>query len=170
MNELEIRRLYALAMSYDNRKLSEANITAWWEQAERHRWTYDEAREAIHAHHGESPDFLMPAHVTAIIKRQRRQPAPVAEVKALPEAQPSQPERFRTVIGHLAEQLGWRPKTPNADDRIRSVECPHCGAAARRPCTRQITRGHRRGEHVALSQFHHSRIELANIYRKDQPA
>jgi hypothetical protein len=161
VTEDEIRRLYALAMAYDNRRLSEANITAWWEQADRNRWTYDEAREAIHAHHCDSTEFLMPAHITARIKQRRRQPAPLAEVRQLSAAAPSQPERFQSVIAALSSRLGWDRKAPKppGSDRALSRECPHCHSQPGRPCVRQIARGHRRGELVPISSPHPSRFE-----------
>jgi hypothetical protein len=157
VTEDEIRRLYALVMSYDNRRLSEANITAWWEQAMRNRWTFDEAREAIHAHHAESTEFLMPAHITTKIRAARRQPAPVAAVRALAPAQPSQPQRFRSIITTLADRLGW-DREPTGSDAALDRECPHCQALPGRPCVRQVARGHRRGELVPIAHPHPSRL------------
>jgi hypothetical protein len=159
VTEDEIRRVYAIAMAYDNRKLSEANITAWWEQAERNRWTFDDAREAIHTHHCESTEYLMPAHITAIIRRKRQQQPPVAEAIALPAAPPAQPARIRGLVADLANRLGWRRHVP--DDPALAVECPYCHARPRRPCTRTIGNGHRRGEIVPIRDIHESRRKLA---------
>lgn len=73
MNEHEVKMLLALAMAYDNRKLPGVATTgAWEEQANRNRWTFASAREAIHRHYAESTDFLMPAHVTNILNDVRR--------------------------------------------------------------------------------------------------
>lgn len=162
MTEAEIRKLYAIAMAYDNRKLSNAGITAWWEQAERNRWTFDEAREAIHRHHATSTEFLMPAHVTTLIRAERRQPAPVRQL-ALPAAPPAQQGTIRRVVSDLARQLGWRRGTVSGEDqRVLAVECPHCQAGPMRPCTRLATRGPHRGEHMPLRRgFHPSRVDLA---------
>lgn len=159
ITEQEIRAIYAVAMAYDNRKLSEANITAWWEQANRNRWTLDEAREAIHEHHRTSTDFLMPAHITNIIRGHRRQPEPVAEARQLPSAPPADPERIGRLLGQLSAKLGWsrRPQDP-----ARKVECPHCHAAPTRPCTRVVTVGAHRGEYVPITGVHPSRRELAD--------
>lgn len=161
MKDDEIRKLYALAISYDNRRLSEANITAWWEQAERNRWTLDEAREAIHQHHAQSAEFLMPAHVTAIIKARRQQPARY-EPLAIEGAPRASDERVRRIVDTLAARLGWkRGGGQSHADPAQTVECPYCHAQPGRPCTRLVTRGPHRGEHVAIRQAHPSRVELA---------
>lgn len=158
MTEREIRAVYALATTYDNRKTSEANVTAWWEQARRNRWTFDEAREAIHEHHRHSTEFLMPAHVTAIIRANRRQPEHIDNVRQLPAAPAAQPERIRSIVGEIARRLHWKrpPYNPALD-----VECPYCHAAPKRPCARLVTRGPHRGQYVPLSTPHPSRVERA---------
>lgn len=162
MTEAEIRQLYALVMSYDNRKFSEANITAWWQQAERNRWEFDEARQAIHQHHAESTEFLMPAHVTAIIKARRSQPQRIDETRQIEAPPPAHPERIRSVVDELGKRLGWESRAPLAEDAATlAVECPFCHAQPKRPCTMQITRGTHRGEYRPLSTFHASRIDLA---------
>lgn len=159
MTENEIKQLFAVAMAYDNRKPSTANITAWWEQAERNRWTFDEAREAIHVHHTESSDYLMPAHVTAIIRRKRQIPGrPVPQLEAASKASD---KRVQGLIEQLAAKLRWdRNPTQAQSGPALSVICPHCDAGVGRPCSRLATRGPHRGEHIALSQPHPSRVEL----------
>lgn len=101
----EIRTLYALVVSYDNRRLSEANLHAWWEQAERQRWTLTEASEAVRVHFGRSTDFLMPAHVTAIVRARRADPRPVADSRQLPAAQPASPQRIRAIVDEIRALL-----------------------------------------------------------------
>jgi hypothetical protein len=158
MSEQEIRAVYAIATTYDNRKTSESNITAWWEQAIRNRWTLDEVREAIHQHHGQSTEFLMPAHITAIIRANRRQPEKFDSSKLLPAAPPADPERIGEVVAAVAEELGWQ-RPPSAAEM--DVRCPYCHAPPKRMCQRLMTRGPHRGEWVPLSSFHASRIDLA---------
>lgn len=160
MTEDDVKRLLATAMSYDNRKPGAANITAWWEQAERNRWTFDEALEAIHVHHTESSEYLMPAHITAIIRRHRQIPGrPAPQLSAAAKADP---ERVQGLIAKLAQRLGWdRAKAQQHDDPALQVDCPHCHAGASRPCSRLVTRGPHRGENVPLAQPHPSRMELA---------
>jgi hypothetical protein len=169
ISDTRIRQLYALAVAYDNRKGSEANITAWTEQAERNRWTFDEAREAIHEHYATSTEFLMPAHITAIVRRGRNHPPTVDQARELPPAPPADPQRIREVVTELARRLGWRYQHADDEERaaIQAVECPHCHAAPNRPCARQLTRGHRRGEWVKLAQFHPSRMDIARAAKED---
>ena len=161
MKEDEIRKLYALAISYDNRRLSEANITAWWEQAERNRWTLDEAREAVHQHHAQSAEFLMPAHITAIIKARRQQPARY-EPLAIEAAPPAPDDRVRRIVDELARRLGWTRQQQSHTDPALTVECPYCHAQPQRPCTRLVTRGPHRGEHRPIRTPHPSRVDLAD--------
>lgn len=161
MIEDEIKRLYAIAISYDNRKLSEANITAWWEQADRNRWTFDEAREAIHRHHAESTEFLMPAHITQLIRAQRQQPERYKPIDPGISGPPADQPRINALISELADRLAW-PRTSRATDPALAVPCPHCHAVVDRPCTRLAVRGSRRGTQVRTQRSHPSRVDLAN--------
>lgn len=159
ITELEIRALLAVVMAYDNRKPGEANVTAWLEQGVRCRWTYDEAREAVHAHFAASTDFLMPAHITAHIRAERtRQPThtPFAEIEAPP---PADPERIGALVSALASRLGWR-RQPAAHDPHLTVECPICHAAPNTRCSRLRTRGPHRGEYIPVPT-HPSRVDAA---------
>lgn len=167
MTEQEIRQLLAVAMAYDNRKPpGQANIAAWKEQAQRHRWRFDEALEAIHTHYGESTEFLAPAHVTARIRTVRREPAQPADVLALPSAPPAQPTHVQELLDEVAQRLGWRPRRPDpATVAAMQVTCPHCHACPGRPCTRRATRGPRQGQYLALAGIHPSRRDAAEQAR-----
>jgi hypothetical protein len=156
----EIKKLFAVAMAYDNRKPSTANMTAWWEQAERNKWTFDEAREAIHQHHTESSEYLMPVHITAIIRRKRQIPGRF--MPELPAAPKADDVRVRGIVASLAAKLRWnRAPTQRQSGPALTVICPHCHASVGRPCSRLATRGPHRGEHMPLRQSHPSRVELA---------
>ena len=109
MTEQEIRQLLAAAMAYDNRKPGEANIAAWTEAAKRGRWSFDAALEAIHTHYAASSVFVMPAHITAIIRAAMRQPEPFAE---LPPANPASEETRQRVMDMVAE-LADRKRPPS---------------------------------------------------------
>lgn len=90
MTENEIRALLATCMAYDNRRQpGAANIAAWLEAAHRANWTFDAAVDAIHGHYAESPDFLMPGHITARLRAARQGPA---RYVALPRAEPASEE------------------------------------------------------------------------------
>lgn len=89
MNETEIRHLLASVMAYDNRKPGQAAVLAWSEAAARARWTFTEALEAVHRHYAESTDFLMPGHITKLIRVKRRE---ASERLALPPSNPASDE------------------------------------------------------------------------------
>lgn len=168
MTEAEIKRLLAAAMAYDNRKPGQAAVLAWQEAARRREWTFEEALDAIHEHYASSTAFLMPAHVTEGIdasRRQRRRQKleEIGEHRRAelePAAAPPQPERVRAIVDSVADRLGWQRK-PKPHQQALLVDCPHCQAVAGRPCARQITRGHRRGEYLALDTPHPSRRDAA---------
>lgn len=98
MNESEVRALLAAAMAYDNRKPGEANVAAWMEAANRGRWSFEDALEAVHQHHVTSTAFLMPAHITAIVRAKMRQPTPFAELEASQPASRETAGRFAALI------------------------------------------------------------------------
>lgn len=125
MTEDEVRALLAVAMAYDNRKPGEANIAAWLEAANRGRWTFDGALEAIHQHYATSTDFLMPAHVSAAFRAKARQPTPFAELEASAPASKAHAERMSTLIRDTFAM----PKA--TDDRARSVDEEEVREAAR---------------------------------------
>lgn len=150
--------LLAIAVSYDNRKPSDAHIAAWREASIRGRWTYPEAREAILDHFANSTDYLTPGHVTQRLRAKRQQPPAFKQLPA-PAAVPASPERIREIVRALAESLGWRQRS-HPDSPALTVSCPHCRAAPGRPCARQLGRGHRRGQWVPISALHPSRVDL----------
>ena len=160
LSQDEVRALLAIAVAYDNRKPGEVTIAAWMEAADRGRWTFPAAVEAIHDHYAKSTDFLMPGHITTAVRAAMRQPAPFAE---LPPAEPTRQDRITSLIAAVARRLSW-PRTPassTSGDASLSVECPHCHATPGQSCGRTLTRGPRAGERVTNSQSHPSRIELA---------
>jgi len=75
MTRDQIVRLLQIAAAYDNRTIADAAVHAWFDVAERGRWTYAEAADAIKVHYAESTDFIMPAHVTKRIRAIRHDQA-----------------------------------------------------------------------------------------------
>lgn len=71
MTRDEIVRLLQTAAAFDNRTIADAAAHAWADSAERGRWTYHEASEAIKAHYTDCTDFVMPAHIAKRIKAAR---------------------------------------------------------------------------------------------------
>lgn len=108
MTEQEIRQLLAVAMAYDNRKPGDMNVMAWTEAANRGRWSFEAALEAIHAHYAQSTDFLMPAHITTLIRHAMRQPAPFKE---LPPVEPAS-EETRARVMELVREVADKTRLP----------------------------------------------------------
>lgn len=160
MNEREIKTLYAKLMAYDHRKWSESNVAAWHQQAVLNRWTLTEAIDAVDEHHSQSDKYLMPAHITAIIKARRQHPAPVAEHRQLNPPPPAHPEHITQTMTEIRRQLGWHTREDIPTDAL-IVECPWCHAAPQRPCTQRVPFGPRSGQFQPLQSFHPSRVELA---------
>lgn len=75
MTRDEIIQLLGGAACYDSRKPSEGMVNAWLETAQRARWTYNEATDAVKTHYTESTDFILPAHVAQRIKAARNDAA-----------------------------------------------------------------------------------------------
>ena len=125
LTEQQVRSLLATAMAYDNRKPGEANIAAWLEAANRGRWTFEAALEAIHAHYVASTDFLMPAHITAALRAKSRQPTPFAELEA---SQPASPEHAERMSALIRDRFAMPKPT---DDRPRSVSDDEARETAR---------------------------------------
>lgn len=129
LSQDQVAALVAVAMAYDNRSPGEANLLAWAEAATRARWTFDAAREAIHEHYATSTDFLMPGHVTALIKQARRQPVPFV---ALPPASPASGETRERVLAFVGERFAM-PRDVSGERRPqqRSAERAAAVDAAR---------------------------------------
>lgn len=113
----EVKFLLAHAMAYDNRKTpGDANLASWLEASRRANWTLPAALDALHEHYARSPEFLMPGHITELIRADRRHPAPLRdpgtgqlppgfEPRALPAAVDDSPAARRAITDQL---LPWR--------------------------------------------------------------
>lgn len=166
--ESEIRQLLAIAMAYDHRKPGDSQVMAWHEAARRARWTFDEAREAILNHFATSTEYLMPGHVTTAIRERRSQPPPRAALPAAP-LNPANPDRIREIIRDLAARLGWTTRRASPQEAAAlEFACPYCHAAPGRRCSRQLGRGHRRGQFVEITNPHPSRVDLTRPVQEGQ--
>ncbi len=123
MNEQDVRAVLATAMAYDNRKPGEANIAAWMEAADRGRWTYEDAIEAVHQHYATSTQFLMPGHITAVVRARLQLPAPAREVARLEAARPAEEETRSRLSALIREKFAMpgarrerRPLRKSAED------------------------------------------------------
>lgn len=64
-----------------NRATDPMQVAAWMDAAEEARWTAAEAMDAVRKHRAESTEYLLPGHVTQIIRARRRVPARVLAVE-----------------------------------------------------------------------------------------
>lgn len=69
MNQDEIVTLLQIITAYDGRTIDNVSIMAWTQAAQRQHWTFDEAAAAVHEHYSASPAWLMPGHVTQLVRR-----------------------------------------------------------------------------------------------------
>jgi hypothetical protein len=83
MNEIEIIDLLTWIAGYSNRTTGQSDIVTWLTAAQRSSWTFEEALEAVHTHYANTDIWIMPGHITQIIKTHRRQPPPYKNQTAL---------------------------------------------------------------------------------------
>lgn len=101
MQRDEILTLMQVVASYDGRKIDGLIVDAWAESAGRARWDFRSASEAVHQHYVNSTAWLMPGHVTELIRAGKRHPAPADEVLALNAAPPASPERRAELMAQI---------------------------------------------------------------------
>jgi hypothetical protein len=56
---------------YTGKEVDEAAVAAWSESARRRSWTFPEAIDAVHEHFADETGWIMPGHVTQLIRRVR---------------------------------------------------------------------------------------------------
>jgi hypothetical protein len=165
MDRSEIVDLLSVISAYDNRNPSESAVHAWSKSAELGRWTAHEAAQAVHQHFASSTEFLMPAHVTALVKADRQDRHMRHDQQALEQAPPPDPAaqaRIDELIAQVSEKLSWHDVNGadmSASRAALRVTCPHCGATAGNRCTGA------RGKVLSKSPCHPSRLEAAEAQR-----
>lgn len=156
--------LLAAASVYDSRKPNPDAVLAWVKASEVGRWTFRDALDALHEHYAKSRDFLMPAHVYAIVQARRTAPPRPGDVPELPGPPPADREHVDRAIAELAGQLGWRRHDdPAARHAVMAVPCPWCHAPPGEPCSRPSDTA--RAGRARLGGFHPSRVEAAGVAR-----
>lgn len=158
MNTSEILDLLSVVQAYDGRTVGQSDAHAWRDAAERSRWTYAEAAEAVKAHYAEVVDWIMPAHVTQRIKANRTQPPRHRE---LPGDQPASNAHRQRCIEAFAEN--FQPGGLTSDQRraAHGIECPYCGADAQRACW-QTTNGEPISKRMG-GGAHRARVRAAEV-------
>ncbi|MGW4090067.1 hypothetical protein [Nocardia sp. NPDC004750] len=71
MTNDEVVTLLQEITRHDNREIDESSVRVWTEAARRQHWTFDEALDAVYEHYSAQTTWLMPGHVTQIIRRGR---------------------------------------------------------------------------------------------------
>lgn len=134
MSQDEVIDLLSIITAYDKRSTGQGEIHAWADAAQRGRWTFADAAEAVKAHYAESTQWLMPGHVSDRIKAQRRDPPPP---HALPHGTPSSEQQYKDrCVAWTRDRLDKNTSRPGPEDRraAHAIPCPHCGARADRRC------------------------------------
>lgn len=139
----ETKKLLAVVAAFDGRKPSEATAHAWHDTANRNRWTFPEAVEAVKAHYGANTEWIMPGHVTKMIK-DRRQDQALRDTATELTQPPSLPQRLVSAVKALAEGTRVPDAAPARRPNALRAACPHCGAQPGAPCTRPGLGGARR--------------------------
>lgn len=169
LTEAEVKRLMALAAAYDQRRppddpqAARAVVLSWQDASERGRWTFQEAAEAIKAHYTCSSQYLMPGHITALIRANRSQPLRIAEQRVLETSPPASPETVAAVMAQVARELGWSEEIDRRS--VMAVACPYCRAAPGEQCARNSRAGR-----VPARQPHPARRDAAAETQTEQEA
>jgi hypothetical protein len=106
--------LLSLLAGVDFRKPDPAAAQVWLLVARAGKWTVGEAFRAAALHLRDSTEFCKPAHITALVRTERR--ARLDRYKALPaavaspEVREAQMARIRAVIGEFAKLPPERPE------------------------------------------------------------
>lgn len=106
MTHDEIVQLLQVISAYDSRKIDGPTVAAWKESAARGRWKSESAFEAVHTHFAKSTAWLMPGHVSELIRAGNRHPAPASEVLSVERGAPASEEtrtRLMAEIRKLAD-------------------------------------------------------------------
>jgi hypothetical protein len=99
MSEPEVRLLLAQIAAFDNRKVTDPTVVLWYQVFQ--GYSYAEVRWALYHHIGTSTEYLMPAHLTEIVKWKR------AEYRMMNPALHLTPDawlEFEEMIGLASEE------------------------------------------------------------------
>lgn len=152
----EVIELLQWTAIFDRRKPNQVDVLAWLEVARLDRWTFEEAKAAITAHHREEPTvWLVPGLVSKRIKEARRDAA-MREPVVLPD--PVGQERLRELIKGAFRSLGVDGDEVDRRRGALLVQCPWCGSAVGEPCT-QLGKAGR----VQRRTPHPSRVEASEV-------
>lgn len=156
MTHNEIIDLLTAVSAFDNRRPNPAAVAAWGKAAELGRWTLAEALDAVTLHFADSTEYLMPAHITKLIRSSRQDRAMREEALAI-EAGLVDPEaaaRVQAVVAEMAKSMGWTDRSESRQSFALRVPCPHCGATRGARCFSPAT-----GKPLTQSACHPARSD-----------
>lgn len=109
----QIVDLLKVIVAYDGRSPGEADVLAWGEAANRGRWTFEAALDAIHEHYTFKTDWIKPGHVTEHIRSRRTQP-PRYEARAIEAPRRrSDPRHVGRLMAEVRAQLNSKKGKTN---------------------------------------------------------
>lgn len=122
MNAEETGRVLAKCASYDNRKIGDADVIAWYQVLS--DLPYSDCIAAVIGHYTDSPERIMPAHVRGRVKAIRRDrlareivPAPSAELA-------DEPGRYKAALQAKVRQIADGKQLHLAIGRLPSETPP----------------------------------------------
>lgn len=159
MNQSEVIDILTLAQAYDKRTLGEVDAVAWLDIANRGRWTFDEAAEAVRDYYAfsiaERP-FIMPSHITNAIRARRQDEAMRRQTEELKPGNPDRARELKQAIAEIANAKAIPGEPRPLRNKALGVKCPHCNAEPLEGCTRPSIGGRR-----IPMRPHPSRVDLA---------
>lgn len=162
MTEDEVIDLLSIITAYDKRSTGQGEVHAWFDAAQRGRWTFVEASEAVKAHYAESAAWLMPGHITDRIRAERSEPP---QSHALPQATPSPAgrEHVDRCVAWLSRRMAENNARPSPTNRrmASAIPCPLCGAKADRRCWQTTSNGIPLASGKTMEEPHRDRITAA---------
>lgn len=145
MTEDEVVDLLAIAQVFDKRTVGEAEVTAWADSAHRGRWTFNEASEAIKDYYArttaEKP-WIMPSHITHMVRAEREHRAMRAQTRELVQPSPRMNELIEKAARNTYIPNELREPKPFRQPALR-VKCEHCGSEPGESCSRPTREGRR---------------------------
>lgn len=131
----EVIDLLTMIQAFDKRTVGEPDVVAWEDSAKRGRWTYDEASEAVREYYAKTTSerpFIMPSHITNMVRANREIEHMRFQRDSLPPINP----RVREAIEQVAETTHIPAEPRPMRNNALSVVCPHCKAPIGQTCTR----------------------------------
>lgn len=125
----EVIDLLSAMIAYDNRNPGESNVAAWRRAAEIGRWTLDEALDALDHHYVSSTEFVMPGHLTPLIRQARRD----AHERSVTEMY-RQPAPASLPAGVDIPGRHMDPELAEVHAEFNARPCDQCKAPARQRC------------------------------------